>query len=227
MSRLTPFDHAFADLADRRFPEIREEAQAAAKDVSDPAQFATLPSAARLLGELESPDPLEREPEATEAYLAALHIAYRFWEAGRPVLALDRCALDTALESAPPSAPAIPHGTCYVRFPERWFWAQVDPDRPHEPLDGLYLTTTNGGRELTVFAVLGLRADRPGFSQLVASAPLRDLHAARAEARTPPFAPVVEGGVAASLRSIVTTGELLYLAEVALAATSGARSVSC
>ncbi|UCF41884.1 MAG: hypothetical protein JSW43_06070 [Gemmatimonadota bacterium] len=219
MSRIDPFAYALAELAEQRFPAIREESVAAAKNMADRGQFASLPTVQRMLLDVETPQLVEEHPEAAEEYLNTLYVAYRYWDTGRHLVSLDRGALEAALEDEPEDPPTVPHGACYVQLPERWCWAQVAPDEPHEPLDGLFIVAAPGHREITVLAVLGLRADRPGFSEVTVVAVPRDLAAARAEARTPPFAPVIAGGDAAGIRSLVSTGELLHLAHVALHAS--------
>ena len=216
MSRIDPFAFALAELAEQRFPTIREESLAAGKDTADRAQFASLPSVQRLLLDVEAPQLVEEHPEAAEEYLNTLYTAYRYWDAGQRPVSVSRGALEAALEAELEDPPSVPHGACYLQLPEHWCWAQVAPDEPHEPLDGLFVVAAPEHREITVLAVLGLRADRPGFSEITVVAVPRDFAAARAEARTPPLAPVVDGGDAAGLKSVVSTGELLHLAHVAL-----------
>ncbi len=73
-----------------------------------------------------------------------------------------------------------------------------------------------GGGSMTLLAVLGLRADRQGFSQLTATADTRALAAAAGCVRQPLFGSVVEGGPQAGVRSITSEAELVYLAHLAL-----------
>ncbi len=222
MTRLTPFDHVFAGLAAARFPAIRNEARARAADTSDLGGFAALPSVQRLLWEMESPELVREHPEAAEQYMTALFVAYRFWDTGCQVTSVDRAALERAIERAPAPPPAVPPETRYLQLPERWFWGQIDPASPHEPLDGVFVASGRMGRELTVLAVLGLRADRAGFSQATVRATADDLRLANQQHRTPPFAPAIEGGRAADLRSVVSAAEVLALAGLAWeAGTSG------
>lgn len=218
MSRIDPFAYALAAVAEQQFPAIREESLAAAKNTADRGQFASLTAVQRMLLDVEAPQLVEQHPEAAEEYLNTLYAAYRYWDTGQHSVSLRREALEAALEAELEDPPSVPHGACYLQLPERWCWAQVAPDEPHEPLDGLFVIAAPG-REITVLAVLGLRADRPGFSEITVVAVPRDFAVARAEARTPPFAPVIDGGAAAGLRSLVSTGELLHLAHVALHAS--------
>ncbi len=221
MSRLHPYDHAFAELADARFGTIRDEATRDRRDLRDRAQFTTLPSVQRLLTEMESPELLSEQPEAAGEYVTALYVAYRFWDAGRCTVAVSRERLEVAMAEPPPAhQPAVPHGACYLQLPERWFWAQIDAGAPHEPLDGIFVVEDAAGRDLSTLTVLGLRTDRPGFSQIALAAVPDDLRAASAE--EPDFAPTVDGGDAAGLKSVTTPAALLHLVRVAL--DSGAES---
>jgi hypothetical protein len=215
MSRLHPFDHAFAELADARFVSIRDEAEREHRNLKDRAQFASLQSVQHLLTEVESPELLAAHPEAAGEYVTALYVAYRYWEAGSRTLTLSRERLDAALTAPHPrEQPPVPHGACYLQFPERWFWAQIDPDQAHEPLDGIFVVEDALGRDLSTLTVLGLREDRPGFSQIALTAVPEDLLAAANAA--PDFAPTLDGGEAAGLKSVTTPADLLHLTAVAL-----------
>ena len=215
MSRLHPFDHVFAELAPR-FAEIRSEAEAARRDTADRTQFASLHSVRHLVAGLEDPDTVEGDPDAADQYLTALWVGYRFWAAGEPTLDAPKDALAARLTRPEPPAPDWAREVAYARLPERWVWTRVAPDAPHEPVDGVFVVPGTGGRDLTVLAVLGLRADRPGFGQISLSVTPDDAGAAFSGMRTPPFASVMDGGEAAGLRSVVTRGELLVLAQLAV-----------
>ena len=215
MTRLHPFDHAFGALAGTRFVEIRDEALAAHRELRDRAQFVSVPSVQRLLNDLESPELLDAHPEAAAEYVASLYVAFRFWEAGCLTAYPSRAHLEGAMATAPEGdRPSVPQGACYLQLPERWIWAQIDPDGPHEPLDGIFVVEDALGRDLSVLAVLGLREDRPGFSQIALTAVPDDLRAAGAE--HPDFTPMLDGGDAAGLKSITTTAALLHLIALAL-----------
>jgi hypothetical protein len=216
VSRPTPFDLAFADLADR-FEEIRAEAGEAGADPGDRARFAKLPTVQRLLADVAAPELVERRPEAADEYLTTLFVAFHFCVAGRRVLAVPRDRLEGALGAPAATSPPRESVACYLQLPERWFWAQVDPETAHEPLDGMFVVGPGPGGEVTVLAVLGLRSERAGFSQLAVRATPSELRRAPAEVRRPPFAPVLAGGQAAGLRSVVSVSELLHLAQLALA----------
>lgn len=212
MSRPHPFDMVFAGFTETAFPGIRAEASDAAVDLST---MTRLPSTQSVLEELGSPKLAEGDPRAVAEYLSLLFVAYRYWAAGAHTLVVDRASVARAMESGPSATLHVPHGACYLQFPRHWFWATISEAAPHEPLDGLFVVRTPPV-QLTVAAILGLRADRDGFSQIVVSAAQDDVAAARRQTRDPPFAPVMDGGSAAGFSSITSEGELLYLAHLAL-----------
>jgi hypothetical protein len=210
--RLHPFDLAFGPLVDQHFTRIADEAEQQRRALEDLAQFGASPEVQHLLQEIEAPDVIAASPEAGVEYLQSLFVAYRFWRAGQTTHAIARDALEAALAAdAPETLPTIPGGGVYLQLPENWFWAQVDAEAPHEPLDGCFVVS--GAEESwTVLAVLGLRADRSGFSQVALMAPTDDVLSAPSMARTPPFAPLMEGGASVAFRSVGTLAELLHLA---------------
>jgi hypothetical protein len=212
VSRPHPFDMVFGGFAETAFPRIRADASDAAVDLST---MTRLHSTQAVLQELGSPKLAEGDPRAVAEYLSLLFVAYRYWAAGAHTLVVDRERITQVMESGPSVAPHVPHGACYLQFPRHWFWATIGEGAPHEPLDGLFVVRTPPV-QLTVAAILGVRADREGFSQIVVSAAQDDVAAARGQTRDPPFAPVMDGGSAAGFSSITSEGELLYLAHLAL-----------
>lgn len=217
MGRANPFQYIFAELAEQHFGEIKSEADRGQPDATDPGEFARFDSVQKVLTLLGSPDSLEKDPTAAEQYLSLLFTAYRFWDAGQPVATVERSAIESVLGSQPPTEPPkLPKASCYIQLPEHWFWAQIDESHPHEPVDGFFVTELQSGRVLIVLAVLGFRSDRAGFSQITVTASPSDFLHAAAESRDPPFAPVMDGGTQAGFRSIVSEGELLHLAQLAL-----------
>jgi hypothetical protein len=154
-----------------------------------------------------------------EEFGVLLYAGYHYWSAGRRTVDvtledLDREATGTATRLGTEQLPEA----CYVRLPERRIWAQIHPEAPHEPMDGLFAVIAANGAEMTVVAVLGVRADRAGFSQIAVTVSRGDLIAAAQAIRYPLFAPVMEGGERAGFRSIATEGELLHLARLSLSA---------
>jgi hypothetical protein len=182
--------------------------------------FAATPEVQRLLERVQSPDLVAQRPDAAAAYLALLYAGYRHWEAGARVAAPARASLEAALQSpAPARPPEIPGGACYLALPTPWCWARAGDSGPYEPLDGCFLAADARGAEITVVAILGLRAERGGFTQIALHVPPGDFVAAAGVRRDPPFAPLMEGGAAAGFRSVATAGELLDLVSLALAAS--------
>lgn len=208
MSRPHPFDYAFAPVADTWFPEIRDEAAAAAQDATDLAKFLRLQSVQRMLGELAG------EPgENGDGFLPLLYSAFRFWQNGKRTIAVSRAALEAAMD-VDRAAHRLPDVACYVQLPEHWIWGQVQAGAPHEPLDGMFIAP--GERELIVTGVLGIRPGRDGYSQITAAATARGYEEAVRAAMLPRFAPAMEGGAAAGFRSVRSNYELLLLASLAL-----------
>lgn len=211
--RLHPFDHVFGSVARERFPAIRAEALALRKDVTDPGHFASLAEVQRTLEVIESPELLAARPEAAAEYLLGLYAAYRFWDAGSRTVVLTRGEVERALAHPARRYGRVP--SVYVQLPERWFWGQVEPEGPHEPVDGVFVAADAGGRELTVVAVLGLRPDRAGFSQVAVRTTLAEAWEA-ISAEMPSFAPAMEGGEAAGLRSLRSAVDVVGLALAAV-----------
>jgi hypothetical protein len=219
MSRLHPFDHAFAGLAETQFDAISEEAAGQHRDVRDQVQFAALPTVQRALQSIEDSTFLEAQPAAAAEYVAALHAAFVYWFDNQTTLSPTTAAIDATLNSPKLWSAAPSRGDAtYVQLPERLFWAQIDGDSPHEPIDGVFVNANESTRELAVLVVLGLRPDRPGFSQLAVTGPFEDLERLAADLRRPWFAPTIDGGAEAGVRSVTTGGEVLALALVGLAA---------
>ena len=218
MSRPTPFGLTLRELADEQFLAIRVEAEHRNQDVTDRGQFASLPTVQRLLSVMEAPELIQSSPEAAAEYLSFLYAGYRFWAAGEPVVILDRATLVERLSDVSTrttiDAPLVSEAV-YVQFPERTIWSQIEADAPHEPIDGLFVVAGPQAREFTVVAVLGLREDRGGFSQITAVATPAEFVAARREARPDPFAPALEGGERMGFKSVTRPAELLLLASLA------------
>ncbi len=208
MSRPHPFDVIHGALSEEWFSEIG--------DPGDRLQFQQLPPVQRVLGELKTADQ-EAAGAAAEEYGILLYAVHRFWQARRYSISLDRAAVEQALAIEATRAAEVPHGACYLQLPERLFWARIGEDVPPEPLDGMFIAAGAGGREITVLAVLGLRPERHGFSQIAVTAPPEDFVRARDFARRPLFAPVLEGGERAGVKSLTSEAELLHLANLALA----------
>jgi hypothetical protein len=218
MSRPHPFDLIGTALGEAWFAEVDASVQTASCDPSDRLAFQRLEPVQRVLRELHPAD-AEAPGAVVEEYGTLLFVVYHYRRAGGRSLVLDRAALERALAGAPATPPPVPAaiGACYLQLPERWFWAQITPGTPAEPVDGLFIAEAAAGRELVVLAVLGLRPEREGFSQIAVAALRGDVAAAARLVRRPLFAPVLEGGERAGVKSLVSEAELLHLTHLALA----------
>ena len=102
MSRLTPFDLAFAGQLERHFEKIQLEAAASRKETNDVAQFVSLPAVQQLVAEIESPELLVESPAAAMEYHMLLFVAFRYWTSGKQLLTVGREAI-TLENGASPS----------------------------------------------------------------------------------------------------------------------------
>jgi hypothetical protein len=217
LNRLTPYDLAVNERIEHRFPGISEEARLAKKDATDPAQFVSIATVQQILSDFESPEVLTDHPEAAADYLLLLYSAFRFWDGGKVVYQVTREGWNDDRNVAVTQEPArSTTDACYLQFTERWFWAQIGEGAPHEPLDGIFLAPSEDCRQLTLVAVMGMRVDRGGFSQVSLTVAIEDLTAARHEVEFPLFEPLMEGGREAGFRSIGSTADLLLLTQLAL-----------
>jgi hypothetical protein len=219
MPRPHPFDFAFGSVADQWFGEIRAAVSAEARDPFDLPQFTKLAPVKRILEEMQPEGTDPEMAEAVEEYLRLLFAAYHFWASGRHSQTLSRDVLERDL----PSVAALGEGVMlpvlpptYFRLPEHQFWGQLAEGQPHEPMDGFFLVGGAAGRaEWLVVAVLGLRDDRDGFSQISVSATNAELVAA-APARLPVLGPAMPGGDFAGFHSVTSVAEMLLLVRLAL-----------
>jgi len=98
-------------------------------------------------------------------------------------------------------------------------WAAPAAGASHEPLDGLFVTTTPS--RLQVLAVLGFRREREGFTTIEAAAPLPAASAPVRADGSAPFATVLAAGERMGFYSVTSAAELTSLALLALAVTDG------
>lgn len=218
MSRLTPFDLIFDHGIEDRFRAVKTEAELAQRDFTDPAQFASLSTVQHLLTDIESPALVEQNPSAASEYLILVYAAFRFWEGGMQITPVEPRAWNETFvaDFVSDTSDPVVGGPCYLQLPEQRFWAQIDSGAPHEPLDGCFVAMSRDGLQVVVVAVLGLRRGRGGFSQVSLTVTQDELVAARAITRSPPFAPLMEGGVEAGFHSVASKAELLLLTQLAL-----------
>ena len=212
--RPTPFDLVFGDLAESDFPQIRRGLESAGVDARDRDAFLLRGEAGALIQQLRPDDGMG---EGIAELAALAHHAFLFWRAGTMTLPLDRAAVAELLVRDPgpvSSGDQLVPEAFYVQFPPRQIWAELTPGEPHEPLDGCFVVDSGNGA-LAVLGVFGLHPERMGFTVAEAvGTPPSGL--ARADGAL--FAPVMDGGAAAGLYSIVGLEELLELGARARAA---------
>ncbi|HEX6643305.1 MAG TPA: hypothetical protein VF037_01425 [Gemmatimonadales bacterium] len=199
MQRTSPFELVFGRVADERFPALRDALAGA--EPTDRDAFIMTREAIQLVRDLRPEDGIG---EAIDQLVALVHHAYLFWAGGRQVVDAPVGLLDASADGAAPAASAAR----YVRFPERRVWAQVVEGAAHEPLDGCF-THSLPEESLRVLGVFGLHPDRAGFSVVEVAGPRAGSLARPSGAAL--FAPLMEGGAAAGLRSIAGEEELLEL----------------
>jgi hypothetical protein len=218
MSRLTPYDLAFAGDVEGLFTGVQAEASAAMKDATDMPQFVSLPSVQRIVSRIESPELLKANPAAAAEYHVLLYTAFRFWTTGKTVIPTGREILENSKRALTRDVQIRPPGgACYVQLPEHWIWAQVDADSAHEPIDGLFVAQSAEEAQITIVAVLGLREEREGFTQISISVAKEELTDLAEVVGARPFEPVMDGGLQAGFKSVTSLGELLLLTHLALA----------
>jgi len=231
MPRSTPYDVAFGPSAEERFSRIRASLAEGRRDPHDQDAFVLDREVISYLRDLV---PEEGVGEAIEQHLALLHHAYLYWAEGgwllRPTRqrtlrllvtepassavasqagdAVANAGAEPAVAPREPDPSAAPRAY-YVQFPERLLWAELGAGQPHEPLDGLFVRPWPTGGYF-VLGVFGMHPDRDGFTVVdLDGFPEREF---TREDGSAPFAPVLPGGAAASLHSLVGAEELLELA---------------
>jgi hypothetical protein len=207
--RATPFDLAFGTEAESRFPLIRESLEASGRDSHDPDEFILDREVVSLLRELV---PEEGVGEGVQQHVALLQHSYLYWDEGGWLFRLTKARAKSLLsEVAPPAAGAdvpVPR-SYYVQFPERLVWAELAPDEPHQPLDGLFVRPWPG-EGYFVLAVFSMHPGQKGFTVVDVDG-YRERELQRDDG-SPLFGPALPGGAAAGLHSIVGGEEVLELA---------------
>jgi len=203
-----PFALVFEDLAAERFPLIRS----ALPEHADLDTFLVTAPAMELLRELR---PDEGLGDGIDEFVAFVHAAYRFWEAGEELVRLDEAATRLLCAVTPHTAGSVadvaaPHTrtVAYIQVAPRLVWGRLDEGDVYEPLDGWFAVPVAGG--LRVVACFGVHANRPGLSLLVVEgmAPQE----VRRDDGSALFAPLMPGGDTAGLHAVVAPEELLLLA---------------
>lgn len=207
LPRPSPFDFVFAELADSRFPAIRDALAEAGHDPRDRDAFLMTRPAVELIRELR---PDEGLGDGMDQLVALAHHAFLFWLAGELVLGVPAERFDAFLaDTGAEIGDASPAMAWYAQFPERRIWAEVVEGASHEPLDGCFVHPLDGDR-LRVLGVFGVRGDRAGFS-VVETEGMRSTNLQRPDG-APLFAPVLPGASSAGLHAITGPEELLELA---------------
>ena len=201
MTRISPFDLVFGELAEERFPGLRASLAGSGTAATDRDAFLLDRAVTEFLRELV---PEDAPPESLHEFIAVLQHCFLFWDGGRDV----RVVANTDLPHAP-FAPRAPGRASYLQLPSHLYWAQLEPDAPHEPLDGFFVHPHGHG--IRALGIFGLHPERPGFTVAEVSGP-RPAELPRRADGSAPFAPLMEGGQAAGLRSVAGARELLALA---------------
>ena len=202
MSRISPFDLVFGELAEERFPALRTSLAASGTDATDRDAFVLDRAVTEFLRELV---PEDAPPESLHEFIAVLQHSFLFWSNDKRVVPV----IGTELPSVGPTARPPDRLTAYLQLPSHLYWAQLEPEAPHEPLDGLFVHPHGEG--IRALGIFGLHPERPGFTVAEVSGPPPAELPRRADGSAP-FAPLMEGGRAAGLRSVAGARELLALA---------------
>lgn len=223
--RLTPYDLAFSvDLFEAdHFPAVREEAEARGVATSAPERFLLLGRVGAMLRELL---PEDAGPEEFERYGLLLYQAYHSWRFGRRVYVLDEELARELVGTRQVIGEwelVAPHPAGYLQLPRHLFWARIDESSPPEPVDGFFWTQVGVDdpmippfERLDVLFVLGMRADRPGFSTVpvgveLDAAPVGHWGDADARPEGQDFENILPGGELQNWYGLVTGLEALKL----------------
>lgn len=207
LPRPTPFDLVFADMAETRFPAIRDALAEMGRDPRDRDAFLMTRPAVELLREMR---PEEGLGEGMDQLVALAHHAYLYWLGGELAFSISPARLDESVsEGSVELGEVSPATAWYAQFPERKVWAEVIEGATHEPLDGCFVHPVESHR-LRVLGVFGVRGDRDGFS-VVETDGARTPHLQRTDGSAL-FAPVLPGAASAGLYAIAGSEELLELA---------------
>lgn len=206
MPRPTPFDLVFTRATETVFPAIRAALARAGQNPADRDAFLMVPDVVALLHDLR---PEEGLGDGMDQLVALVHHAYLLWDAGLLTLPLSAERTASLLEASPAASFGADHAprAYYAQLADRQVWARVVDDFPAEPMDGCFVYTA--GDDLRVLGIFGLRPEREGFSAVEAAGP-RPLGLERPDG-SPLFSPVLAGGAAAGLYSLLGGEELLEL----------------
>ena len=204
--RIAPFDLVFGELAEERFPGLEASLGAGNVDATDRDAFILDKAVTEFLRDLV---PEDAPAESLHEFIAALQHSYLFWQGGKAVLE----SADTGIPVGPRPAHPPTRLPAYVRLPSHLYWGQVEPDAPHEPVDGFFVHGVGDG--IRALAIFGVHPERPGFTVAEVRGGAVTLLSPRADGSAP-FAPQMDGGKNAGIRSVAGPDELLALAWHAL-----------
>jgi hypothetical protein len=210
----TPFALVFGELADDRFPALKASLAGAAIDPADRDAFVLDRAVTEFLREIV---PEDAPPESLHEFIAVLQHCYLYWADGRI-----SGSADTTIPSGddrPSAHPPI--RSTYIQLPSHLYWGQLEPDAPHEPLDGFFVHPWRDG--IRALAIFGMHPERPGFSVAEVSGPPPATLSERPDGSAH-YAPLMDGGAAAGLRSVSGPAELLALAWHSLTPVAGGPS---
>ena len=207
MNRTTPFELVFGEQVEQRFPALKTSLESGRIDPTDRDAFVLDRAVTEFLRDLV---PEDAPSEALHEFIAVLQHSYLYWADGRV-----NGSADTELPSTPnrPTGPLALRPT-YIQLPDHLYWGQLEPDAPHEPLDGFFVHAHADG--IRALAIFGLHPERPGFSVTEVTGPPAGRPLERADGSAP-YAPLMDGGAAAGIRSVAGPAELLALAWHAIA----------
>ncbi|HEX7336213.1 MAG TPA: hypothetical protein VF252_03305 [Gemmatimonadales bacterium] len=203
--RRTPFELIFQQISQEGFPGIQARLGESEYDPRDRDQFLMVREVVSLLRELR---PDEGLGEGIDQLAALVHHAYLFWAAGQLTVEVPQEGLPVLLGDHTGTDPAEAPPAYYLQVPERRVWAEVVPGQPPEPLDGCFVHLS-AIASLRVLGVFGVHPEREGVSVVEASGP-RVSGLAREDGSSL-FEPVLAGGKAARLFSLISGEELLEL----------------
>ncbi|HUG27021.1 MAG TPA: hypothetical protein VMK53_01895 [Gemmatimonadales bacterium] len=203
--REDPFQLVFGPFVPDRFEAMRKSLEQDEVDLFDRDAWTLSRPGVELLHDLRPDGGLG---EGVEELVALAHAAFLFWQQEERVVVVNRALLDAVITGArADSGGAGPRSAYYVALAPRRVWGTPVAGAPAEPLEG-WFTIADESR-LTLVAVFGLLAGRPGFTAVqVSGPPPGEL---RRDDTTVPFAPVLEGGAAAGLWSVIGGEELCEL----------------
>lgn len=171
-ARLTPYELLFedeqaaADLA----AAVEEESAGRGADPEVLHAFLTMGAVTDFVRRVDGD---EASADAIHRYGPLAYHALHFHRAGRPLYLLGTHAARYLVGGPGGTDARPPHSSGYLQLPQHLFWLDDGSGTP-QSLDGLFWTTTAGGR-LHGLLVSGVRPDRSGLAiVLLPDAPLEE-----------------------------------------------------